>query len=84
MFIDWLLEPVGEKINFKKAIVWIAPPITYLGFCMVRGYLTGWYPYSFLDPNKTFLGDMLTYLITVLVGMFVLTFVLTKIVRVAK
>lgn len=84
MLIDWTIEPLSQKIDFKKALAWIAPPLTYLGFCMIRGYFTNWYPYEFLDPNMNSVEQMITYLLSISVGMVVLIFILTKLVRVRK
>lgn len=81
MLTDWVIEPLIQKIDFKRALAWIAPPLTYLGFCVARGYLTGWYPYSFLDLNKTTIEELITDLVAVSIGMIILTFILTMIGR---
>ena len=34
-------------------LLWLAFPAVYLGYTIIRGALTGWYPYPFLDPSQT-------------------------------
>lgn len=33
-------------------------PLVYLGFCLVGGLATGWYPYAFLDPRTAGWGSV--------------------------
>lgn len=47
---DWLLDPPRHRISFRTAASWLAFPIAYVGYSLVRGGIVGWYPYPFLDP----------------------------------
>lgn len=51
VLFDWFFVTAKEKIEFKKALVWILPPIIYFGYSLIRGVVTSWYPYPFLDPG---------------------------------
>lgn len=82
MLLDWIIEPLNEKISLGEATAWIAPPIVYLGFALIRGQLINWYPYEFLNPNITSQFEMVIYLLSVTAGMVFLIFGLTKIARV--
>ncbi|MBP0448163.1 Pr6Pr family membrane protein [Kitasatospora sp. RG8] len=47
---DWLADPPERRIRPVQAAGWMAFPLLYLAYTMVRGYLIDWYPYPFLDP----------------------------------
>lgn len=49
-FLDWVLVWMIAKAGWKRPLSWLAYPILYLIAAMVRGTITGWYPYHFLDP----------------------------------
>ncbi|MXR52728.1 hypothetical protein GRX03_14080 [Halovenus sp. WSH3] len=44
----WLVTPVG-RLSWRGPLSWLAYPAGYAGFVLVRGALTGTYPYPFLD-----------------------------------
>lgn len=48
---DWLLFPPKFKFSFRTTAYWLLFPLFYLAYSLVRGALTGWYPYPFIDPN---------------------------------
>lgn len=51
--LDWLVHRPGGDLSRNSVLVWLAFPTAYLGYTLVRGELTGWYPYPFLDPAET-------------------------------
>ena len=49
VLIDYVFDrPV--RTEFKKALLWLIYPAAYLVYALIRGGLTGWYPYPFLNP----------------------------------
>ena len=46
--IDWLLVN-RDRVRWWYAGAWLAYPLAYLAFALVRGALTGRYPYPFID-----------------------------------
>lgn len=48
---DWVLVPPGRPIALPAAAWWLALPVGYLGYTLVRGSRVDWYPYPFLDPR---------------------------------
>jgi len=45
----WLVfEPHG-RVRWRAALMWLIYPALYLAYSLVRGAMTGWYPYPFLD-----------------------------------
>lgn len=51
MVVDWLLDLPEPSIGFRSAAVWLAYPVAYLGYSLIRGPIADWYPYPFLDPG---------------------------------
>ncbi|WP_163543566.1 Pr6Pr family membrane protein [Occultella kanbiaonis] len=51
--LDWLLIPTVRRLRLSRFWIWLAYPVGYLAFTLIRGPLVGdWYPYFFLDPNE--------------------------------
>jgi len=48
--IDWLVAPGRVALNWRALGFVLLYPVAWLAFTLVRGGLTGWYPYPFLDP----------------------------------
>jgi len=49
--LDWLLDR-ARTISLRKALWWLAFPLAYCAYSLVRGHVTGWYPYPFLNAAK--------------------------------
>jgi hypothetical protein len=45
----WLRYAKKEKLNWKDGIYWTIFPFLYLIYSLVRGSVTNWYPYPFLN-----------------------------------
>jgi peptidoglycan/xylan/chitin deacetylase (PgdA/CDA1 family) len=50
---DWLLVPPRVRIWMEQLRRWVVFPIMFIAYSLIRGHLTGWYPYSFLDPSAS-------------------------------
>jgi hypothetical protein len=48
---DWLLESPRAGIAFRSARFWLAIPLLYLAYSLIRGPIADWYPYPFMDPS---------------------------------
>lgn len=48
---DWLLRPPAQPIRWRQGLPWLALPLVYLAYSLVRGPYAHWYPYDFLDPR---------------------------------
>ncbi len=48
--IDWLLRPPAMKLGIRQGLLCLVFPAFYLVYVLVRGHVTGWYPYPFLNP----------------------------------
>lgn len=54
--IDWLVSPGRPALRWTALRIVIAYPLAWLAFTLVRGALTGWYPYPFLEPETGWLS----------------------------
>ncbi|MEW4925719.1 Pr6Pr family membrane protein [Algibacter sp. 2305UL17-15] len=50
--IFWYLYENKSAISFKKISIWILYPVLYLIWALVRGNISSFYPYYFLDVNN--------------------------------
>jgi hypothetical protein len=64
---DWLIDPPDRRISFRTSLVWLAYPLVWTGYTLVRGALTGWYPYPFLDPANGGYATVALYVAAILV-----------------
>ncbi len=52
MLLDWWLA-ARAPVEPRQALRWLAIPIVYLAYTLIRGPLAGdWYPYPFVDPTR--------------------------------
>lgn len=75
VLLDWLLSGRAVAVGFRQALPWLAVPLAYAVYTLVRGSLVGFYPYPFFNPSlHGYPGVLLTCLA---IGLFLtaLTFV---------
>lgn len=74
----WLIFVPRGKLQWKNVFPWLIYPLAYLGVILIRGALSGWYPYPFVDVvqlgyAKTLLNSaVLTLAFIVIASLFVL------------
>ena len=51
LVVDWLLMPPATRLTVRRALIWLAYPIVYLIYSLIRGPVVDWYPYPFLNPD---------------------------------
>jgi hypothetical protein len=51
VLLDWLLVPPVRRIRFASALIWLAFPIAYGVYTMIRGERVHWFPYPMLDDR---------------------------------
>ncbi|MBB5843078.1 hypothetical protein HD599_001401 [Conyzicola lurida] len=49
--LDWLLSPGRPALHWDRVWLALVYPFVWLAFTLVRGVVTGWYPYPFLNPD---------------------------------
>jgi hypothetical protein len=53
MVADWLIDPPRGPIALRDALVWLAYPLVYVVYSLIRGPIVDWYLYPFLDPRQS-------------------------------
>lgn len=51
--LDWMFDPPRVRLAAQRTLVWLAFPLTYVAYTLIRGPLAHWYPYFFLDPARS-------------------------------
>ncbi|MFE3229165.1 Pr6Pr family membrane protein [Nocardia sp. NPDC059228] len=51
LIADWLLVTAGLKPTIRLILGWLAYPLAYGAYTLLRGPLADWYPYPFIDPR---------------------------------
>jgi hypothetical protein len=49
--IDWLVDRSVRPLSFRQGLIFLAYPIAYGVYTLIRGPIVDWYPYPFLDPR---------------------------------
>jgi len=52
LVIDWAVAPPRDyRIGIGLTVTWLAYPLVWMVYTLVRGASTGWYPYSFINVS---------------------------------
>ncbi len=51
MLADWVIAPSRDRISRRTTLLWLAFPILYCAYSLIRGPFVDFYPYPFLDPR---------------------------------
>lgn len=49
---DWFIDRPSLRIPFRSALIWLAYPLAYGAYSLIRGAFVDWYPYPFIDPDE--------------------------------
>lgn len=79
MVADWMLDPPNARIDLRRALWWLAYPLAWVVYTMIRGAIVGTYPYPFLDPANGGYGAVLAYSVAILVGMLLFVYAIVRI-----
>lgn len=61
--LDWLLTPGRPAVPWSALRIALVFPVAWLVFTLVRGAVTGIYPYPFLDPATAGWGSVIAYIV---------------------
>lgn len=50
--ILWRLYVRGQNLKYKDVLPWLIYPFVYIIFTAIRGEMTGYYPYPFIDVSQ--------------------------------
>jgi hypothetical protein len=63
---DWVLAPGRRRISWQRLWSIAVFPIVWVVYSMIRGAITGWYPYPFLNPAQDAgYGGVVVYVIAI-------------------
>jgi hypothetical protein len=65
---DWLIEPPRNRLPALLAGAWLAYPLAWFVYTLVRGADVGWYPYPFVDVGEHGYGRVLFNTVLLLFG----------------
>lgn len=65
LMLGWVVDPPKERIPFRRALWWLAFPLIWVVFTMIRGAIDGRYPYPFLDPANGGYGIVFVYIVAI-------------------
>lgn len=72
IIVDWLVDNGSATIPYRTAAIWLAYPLAYLCYSLIRGAIVSWYPYPFMDPDTHgYLGVAITAVVIAVVLAFV-------------
>lgn len=52
VLFEWIAIPPAHRPTYLRSLRWLIYPLAYLFFSLLRGSITGWYPYPFLNPGN--------------------------------
>lgn len=67
-FVYWLLFTEKGKQRYVNCFKWQIYPVTYVIYVLIRGEISGRYPYFFLEANVHGYGDVLVNIFFVAMG----------------
>lgn len=71
---DWFVLPPRRSISAAQSILWLAFPLVWTIYTLIRGAISGRYPYPFLDPANGGYATVTVYMIVILVFMLLVSF----------
>jgi len=81
IMLDWLIASRPAPIAYRWALTWLAFPLLYLVYSLVRGPIVDWYPYPFMNPSTHgYLGVAITSVIIAII-LAVITWVVATVPR---
>ncbi|WP_433565944.1 Pr6Pr family membrane protein [Nocardia sp. CA-151230] len=67
LIADWLLVTAGLKPTVRLILGWLAYPLAYGSYTLLRGPFVDWYPYPFIDPRDQGYAQLSAGLVTMAV-----------------
>lgn len=77
IFLEWLLTNTQFRVKLRQSFWVLVYPLAWLGFSIIRGLVTGWWPYWFIDPQYG-IGTQLTWIGVISAFFVVLSIVLSS------
>ncbi len=75
---DWLVNRPGREVRFSQAALWLMFPVLYVPYSLIRGHITGWYPYPFLNAAENGYSEVIVTCFIIAPALVVLVWVLSR------
>lgn len=69
---DWLLVPPRSRVGSLQSVAWLSFPLVWTVYTLIRGALTGRYPYPFVDPANGGYASVAVYMVVIMAFMLLL------------
>jgi hypothetical protein len=79
LLADWVFFPPWPRVSAAKALGWLAFPLAYFAYSLIRGPFAHFYPYPFLDPRPHGYDHVIGYAIVLAVAMAVLALLVWRV-----
>lgn len=77
--IYWLVFVVKGELKWKNVLPWLLYPFVYIVFIFIRGAISGFYPYPFIDVSQLGLQKALTNAVGIAIVVLVVSLLLVAI-----
>ena len=81
LLVDWLFFPPWPRIRAATALGWLAFPLLYFAYSLIRGPIAHFYPYPFLDPRPHGYDYVIGHAVVLAIGMALLALAVWRIAR---
>ena len=65
LVLDWLFAPGRARLRYSALWTVVSYPLAYCAFTLIRGGVSGWYPYPFLDPANGGYPSVAVYIVAI-------------------
>lgn len=76
IFLEWLFTNTTFRLKLNQALWVLIYPLSWLAFSLIRGSITGWWPYWFINPAEG-LATVIQWIATISAFFIVLALALT-------
>jgi hypothetical protein len=80
--IYWIKYVPKENMKKQFAFVWLIYPVIYIVYTIIHGWITGFYPYPFINISKLGLSKAMFNGLIILLSFFVLSLLFIEIKRI--
>lgn len=79
--VDWLAFTPKGRLRWIDPAKWLVPVLIYGGWTLAHGWLSGWWPYWFVDADKLGLGKVAIHFAGLLVFFLIVGLIVVAIDR---
>jgi len=67
VIVYWMLYEKKRAVQYRQILTWLIYPLIYFVVIFIRGVVSGWYPYPFIDVASIGIGQTLLNAVMLLV-----------------